>query len=65
MVAPKRHQVPEIVQAIIDRIPAPKGEPGAPLQALGFDSQFDSYRGVVSLIRVFNGEIKEKTKLHL
>ncbi|MCB0262966.1 MAG: translation elongation factor 4 [Calditrichia bacterium] len=55
--------IPEIVQAIIDRIPAPKGEPGAPLQALSFDSQFDSYRGVVSLIRVFNGEIKEKDKI--
>ena len=55
--------IDDIVQAIIDRIPAPKGDPEAPLQALIFDSQFDSYRGVVALVRVFNGEINEKDKI--
>ena len=55
--------IEEIMQAIIDRIPAPSGDSKAPLQALIFDSQFDSYRGVVSLVRVFNGEINEKEKI--
>lgn len=55
--------IPEIIQAIIERIPPPSGDPRAPLQALIFDSQFDSYRGVVALIRVFNGEISEKDKI--
>ncbi|RMG67325.1 MAG: elongation factor 4, partial [Calditrichaeota bacterium] len=51
--------VEQVVQAIIERIPPPKGDPTAPLQALIFDSRFDNYRGVVALVRVFNGEIKE------
>ncbi len=55
--------IDEIVQAIIERIPAPKGDPQSPLQALVFDSQFDSYRGVIALVRVFNGEIHEKDKI--
>ncbi len=55
--------IDDIVRAIIERIPAPKGNPEAPLQALIFDSQFDSYRGVVALVRVFNGEISEKDKI--
>ena len=44
--------VPELLDAVVDRIPAPTGDPDAPLQALIFDSQFDQYRGVVSSIRV-------------
>ncbi len=52
--------IEEIIQAIIERVPAPTGDPDAPLQALIFDSQFDSYRGVVALVKVFNGELKEK-----
>ncbi len=55
--------VEEVVQAIIDRIPSPGGDPDAPLQALIFDSSFDSYRGVIALIRVFNGSIREKDKI--
>ncbi len=55
--------IPEIIQAIIDRIPPPSGDSQAPLQALIFDSQFDSYRGVVALVRVFSGEISEKDKI--
>ncbi|RMG30342.1 MAG: GTP-binding protein, partial [Methanobacteriota archaeon] len=55
--------IEEVVQAIIERIPCPTGDPEAPLQALIFDSSFDSYRGVVALIRVFNGSISEKDKI--
>ena len=43
--------VPELLDAVIERIPAPKGDADAPLQALIFDSQYDQYRGVVSSIR--------------
>jgi GTP-binding protein LepA len=49
--------VHELLDAVIDRIPAPKGDADAPLQALIFDSHYDSYRGVVSSIRVVNGTI--------
>ena len=49
--------VPALLDAIVARIPAPVGDPDAPLQALIFDSQYDSYRGVVSSIRVMNGRI--------
>src|SRR6476619_4589386 len=47
--------VPELLDAVIAQIPAPSGDPDAPLQALIFDSQCDQYRGVVSSIRVMNG----------
>lgn len=55
--------VPELLDAIIERIPAPDGDPDAPLQALIFDSQFDQYRGVVSSIRVMNGAIRSGSRL--
>ena len=45
----------EILNAIIDRIPIPEGNPDAPLQALIFDSMFNSYRGIIAYFRVFNG----------
>jgi GTP-binding protein LepA len=51
--------VENILTAIIDRIPAPKGNPDAPLQALIFDSVYNSYRGIETYFRVFNGEIKK------
>jgi GTP-binding protein LepA len=47
--------VPELLDAVIERIPAPVGDPDAPLQGLIFDSHFDQYRGVVSSIRVMEG----------
>jgi GTP-binding protein LepA len=50
--------VPELLEALILRIPAPKGDPEAPLQALIVDSWFDNYVGVVSLVRVMNGTLK-------
>jgi GTP-binding protein LepA len=51
--------VDEILEAIVKRIPAPKGDPNAPLQALIFDSVFNSYRGIIVYFRVFNGEIRK------
>ena len=57
--------VPELLDAIIERIPPPTGDPDAPLQALIFDSQFDQYRGVVSSVRVMNGTMTASTKLHV
>ncbi len=50
--------VPEILEAIVDRLPAPKGDPKAPLQALIFDSWYDSYQGVVVLFRIMSGTIR-------
>jgi GTP-binding protein LepA len=52
-----------ILDAVVDKIPAPKGDENAPLQALVFDSIFDSYRGAVAYVRIFNGVIKEKDEI--
>ncbi len=49
--------VPEILDAIVKRIPAPKGDPDAPLQALIFDSVFNSFRGIIAYFRIMNGTI--------
>ena len=50
--------VSDLLDAVIERTPAPDGDPDAPLRALVFDSQFDQYRGVVSSIRVVDGELQ-------
>ena len=55
--------VPELLDAVVERIPAPKGDIDAPLQALIFDSQYDTYRGVVSSVRVMNGRMSSGSKL--
>ncbi|MFZ9564604.1 MAG: translation elongation factor 4 [Ilumatobacteraceae bacterium] len=55
--------VPDLLDAICERIPAPKGDPDAALQALIFDSQFDQYRGVVSSVRVMNGRMTSGARL--
>ena len=55
--------VDELLDAVCERIPAPVGDPDAPLQALIFDSQFDQYRGVVSSVRVMNGRMVNGTRL--
>ncbi|MBS1660699.1 MAG: elongation factor 4 [Bacteroidetes bacterium] len=51
--------VPEILEAIVEKIPAPKGDPEAPLQALIFDSVFNSFRGIIVYYRILNGSIKK------
>ncbi len=55
--------IDEILEAVVKKIPAPKGNPDAPLQALIFDSIFDAYRGAIAYIRVFNGTLKTNDKI--
>jgi GTP-binding protein LepA len=50
--------VDKVLEAIVQKVPAPKGDPDAPLQALIFDSIFNSYRGIIAYFRIFNGTIK-------
>ncbi|MGM9834997.1 MAG: translation elongation factor 4 [Bacilli bacterium] len=57
--------VEELIQAIIDRIPAPLINNNPPTRALIFDSHFDAYRGVIALVRVVDGEIKAKDKIKM
>ena len=57
--------VPELLEQIIRRIPEPKGDPQAPLQALIIDSWFDNYVGVVSLVRVMNGSLRTGEKIRI
>ncbi len=55
--------VPEILEAIVQRIPSPKGNPDAPLQALIFDSVFNSFRGILVYYRILNGKLKKGDKV--
>src|SRR5439155_10487872 len=57
--------VPEVLEAIVHRVPPPKGSPETSLQALLFDSWFDPYRGVVVLARVFHGTLRRGQKIRL
>ncbi len=57
--------VPEILEAVIGKIPPPSGDPKAPLRGLVFDSWFDNYLGVVVLIRVMEGEVTQGLKIRL
>jgi GTP-binding protein LepA len=56
--------IEDIMEAIVNRIPAPKGDPKAPLQALIFDSVFNSYRGVIAYFRILNGTMRKGDKIH-
>jgi GTP-binding protein LepA len=55
--------IEEVLRAIIERVPAPVGDPDAPLQALIFDSVFNSFRGIIAYYKVVNGEIRKNTKV--
>ena len=57
--------VDDLLEAIVEKLPAPKGDPKAPLQALIFDAQYDPYRGVVLLVRVFQGTLRRGQELLL
>ena len=57
--------IPDLLEALVQQIPPPEGNSDAPLQALIIDSWFDPYVGVISLIRVVNGQIKPKDKMHV
>ncbi len=57
--------IKELVETIIDKIPSPKGDKNDKLQALIFDSYFDSYRGIVTLIRIVNGKVKVGDKIKM
>jgi GTP-binding protein LepA len=55
--------IKELCDALIDRIPAPKGDPAAVLQAMVFDSHYDDYRGAITYVRVMNGSVKRGQKV--
>ena len=57
--------VEEVLEAIVHKIPAPKGDPKAPLQALIFDSVYDSYKGVIIFCRVMEGTVKKGTPIRM
>ncbi|HXH23038.1 MAG TPA: translation elongation factor 4 [Dehalococcoidia bacterium] len=55
----------DVLKAIVERIPAPRGDPDAPLRALIFDSKYDSYKGVIAYVRVVDGAIRRGERLRL
>jgi len=61
--AKTREGISEILEAIINKVPAPKGDINKPLQALIFDSVFDAYRGAIAYVRVVNGVLKAKDSI--
>ena len=58
-------EIEDVLEAIVHKIPAPKGDPEAPLQALIFDSLYDSYRGVIVFCRVKEGTVKKGTPIQM
>ena len=63
--AKKGENVGAVLEAVVNRVPSPKGNENAPLRALIFDSHYDSYKGVVAYVRVVDGSINHEESLHL
>ena len=57
--------VKEILEQVVKKIPAPSGDPQAPLQALIFDSYYDQYRGIVPSVRIVNGKVKKGDQIYM
>ncbi|MGH2673981.1 MAG: translation elongation factor 4, partial [Actinomycetota bacterium] len=57
--------VPQLLAAVIDRVPTPRGDPDGPARALIFDSAFDAYRGVVAYVRVVDGELRGRARIRM
>ncbi len=57
--------IDDVLEAVVTRLPAPSGDPEAPLRALIFDAQYDTYRGVVLLVRVFEGTLRRGDRVRL
>ena len=57
--------VKEILEQVVKKIPAPSGDPEAPLQALIFDSYYDQYRGIVPYVRIVNGKVKKGDQIYM
>ena len=57
--------IEDVLEAVVEKVPAPKGDPGAPLKALIFDSVYDSYKGVIIFCRIMEGSVRKGTQIRM